>query len=118
MRSLFHCDVSEWTRQGSGAPCIAALAGVIPSASLPGTIIASYGGPRVINVGVTGPGGKRLFWRRAWRDKVREDDHAHACARLAWQGREPARMISGEGHEAPAQARACIAHRQDTDRVC
>lgn len=28
-------------------------------------------GPRVINVGVPGPGVKAALWRRAWRDKVR-----------------------------------------------
>ncbi|KAG1676387.1 hypothetical protein FOA52_001182 [Chlamydomonas sp. UWO 241] len=27
-------------------------------------------GPRVINVGVPGPGSRRLMWRRAWRDKI------------------------------------------------
>lgn len=30
----------------------------------------TYRGPRIINVGVPGPGGKRLMWRRAWRDKI------------------------------------------------
>ena len=30
----------------------------------------SYMGPRIINVGVPGPGGRRLMWRRAWRDKI------------------------------------------------
>ncbi|KAF5835858.1 hypothetical protein DUNSADRAFT_6792 [Dunaliella salina] len=27
-------------------------------------------GPRIINVGVPGPGAKRQVWRRAWRDKI------------------------------------------------
>uniref|UniRef100_A0A6S8IVI8 Histone deacetylase domain-containing protein n=1 Tax=Dunaliella tertiolecta TaxID=3047 RepID=A0A6S8IVI8_DUNTE len=27
-------------------------------------------GPRIINVGVPGPGAKRQIWRRAWRDKI------------------------------------------------
>lgn len=27
-------------------------------------------GPRVINVGINGPGGMRGLWRRAWRDKI------------------------------------------------
>ncbi|KAL6757381.1 histone deacetylase domain-containing protein [Haematococcus lacustris] len=27
-------------------------------------------GPRIINVGVPGPGAKRQLWRRAWRDKI------------------------------------------------
>ncbi|GAX85628.1 hypothetical protein CEUSTIGMA_g13043.t1 [Chlamydomonas eustigma] len=27
-------------------------------------------GPRIINVGVPGPGSKRQMWRRAWRDKI------------------------------------------------
>lgn len=27
-------------------------------------------GPRIINVGIPGPGAKRLMWRRAWRDKI------------------------------------------------
>jgi hypothetical protein len=32
-------------------------------------------GPRVINVGVPGPGVKANMWRRAWRDKVRARQH-------------------------------------------
>lgn len=28
------------------------------------------GGPRIINVGVPGPGGNVPLWRRSWRDKV------------------------------------------------
>ena len=28
------------------------------------------GGPRIINVGVPGPGGNVPMWRRSWRDKV------------------------------------------------
>ncbi|GFH22218.1 ANK_REP_REGION domain-containing protein [Haematococcus lacustris] len=27
-------------------------------------------GPRIINVGVPGPGARRQLWRRAWRDKI------------------------------------------------
>mmetsp|Transcript_500 Transcript_500/g.1334 ORF Transcript_500/g.1334 Transcript_500/m.1334 type:complete len:917 (-) Transcript_500:2486-5236(-) len=27
-------------------------------------------GPRIIDVGVPGPGSRRLMWRRAWRDKI------------------------------------------------
>lgn len=45
-------------------------------------------GPRIINVGVPGPGVKRQLWRRAWRDKVgcqkargRTEDSAMMCQR-------------------------------------
>jgi len=31
---------------------------------------APAAGPRIINVGVPGPGGQVAMWRRAWRDKV------------------------------------------------
>ena len=27
-------------------------------------------GPRIINVGIPGPGGEVAMWRRSWRDKV------------------------------------------------
>lgn len=40
-----------------------------PSTSSRGGVGIS--GPRIINVGVPGPGSRRLMWRRAWRDKVR-----------------------------------------------
>lgn len=33
---------------------------------------APTAGPRIINVGIPGPGGEVALWRRAWRDKVRE----------------------------------------------
>ncbi|KAG2494726.1 hypothetical protein HYH03_007240 [Edaphochlamys debaryana] len=32
--------------------------------------VTVLGGPRVINVGIPGPGGKPRMWRRAWRDKI------------------------------------------------
>ncbi|GIL78691.1 hypothetical protein Vretifemale_8102 [Volvox reticuliferus] len=32
--------------------------------------VTVVGGPRIINVGIPGPGGKPRMWRRAWRDKI------------------------------------------------
>lgn len=33
-------------------------------------MISPRSGPRVINVGIGGPGVKSKAWRRAWRDKI------------------------------------------------
>jgi hypothetical protein len=56
-----------------------------PGASVPEDPDAEFGytrgevprvdGPRVINVGVPGPGVKANMWRRAWRDKARVRQH-------------------------------------------
>lgn len=42
---------------------------------------ATPNGPRVINVGVPGPGPQVALWRRAWRDKV-QTRLRHNSARL------------------------------------
>lgn len=36
----------------------------------PGGEVPTSEGPRIIDVGVPGPGAKVAFWRRAWRDKI------------------------------------------------
>ncbi|KAJ9527573.1 hypothetical protein QJQ45_025848, partial [Haematococcus lacustris] len=53
-----------WFYPGSGMTGQTGLAALWPPAG------CQARGPRIINVGVPGPGARRQLWRRAWRDKI------------------------------------------------
>ncbi|GLI65150.1 hypothetical protein VaNZ11_008553, partial [Volvox africanus] len=58
---------------GNGAPTVATGTGIPedPDGEFRGSYdVTVVGGPRIINVGIPGPGGKPRMWRRAWRDKI------------------------------------------------
>ena len=59
---------------------------------------ASKEGPRVINVGIPGPGRQRKLWRRAWRDVIFPELHRF----------EPDLIIISAGFDAHARDEVCF----------